>query len=148
MADHTMVERSTATGLRKVVLMGAGTLSLVVGIVGIFLPILPTTCFLLLAAGCYSRSSDTFYHWLMHNRWFGRYLSDYKLGRGVPVGLKVGSVVSLWLSIGYVVVFVLSLVWLQILLLTLALAITYHVLTLPSRKTSASVTYGYGSGID
>ncbi|MFT5368512.1 MAG: uncharacterized membrane protein YbaN (DUF454 family) [Candidatus Latescibacterota bacterium] len=137
-----------ATGFRRILLMGVGTLSLVVGIVGIFLPILPTTCFLLLAAGCYSRSSDRFYLWLMSNRLFGRYLSDYTSGRGLPLGLKVASVGSLWLSIGYVVLFVLSMMWLQALLLILSFAITYHVLSLPSRKEPTQVVYGYGSGID
>ena len=105
-------------------------------------------CFLLLAAGCYSRSSHRFYTWLMTNRWFGRYLSDYQLGRGVPVGLKVMSVGSLWLSIGYVVGFVLSVLWVKLILIIMALAISYHVLALPSRKASAVVGYGYGSGID
>jgi uncharacterized protein len=142
-----MSKNIKATGLRKILLMGVGTLSLIVGIVGVFLPILPTTCFLLLAAGCYSRSSDRFYSWLMNNRWFGRYLSDYKSGRGVPMSIKIASVGSMWCSIGYAVLFVLSLVWLQLLLLVLAITITFHIISLPSRKESVQGV-AYGSGTD
>lgn len=144
----TQTDQVKAVGWRKVFLLGVGTLSLIVGIVGIFLPLLPTTCFLLLAAGCYSRSSDRFYFWLMNNRWFGRYLSDYKSGHGVPVKIKVISIGSMWFSMGYVVFFVLSMLWLQGLLFVLAFAITYHILSLPSRKASTQVVYGYGSGTD
>ena len=69
----------------RFLLIIAGTIFLVFGIIGIFLPILPTTPFLLLAAACYARSSKRFYNWLMNNKWFGNYIKNYNEGRGVPL---------------------------------------------------------------
>ena len=63
--------------LLKSVLISIGTLSVFLGFLGIFIPLLPTTPFLLLAAACYIRSSDRFYQWLIDNKWLGRYIRDY-----------------------------------------------------------------------
>ena len=59
----------------------AGTVCLILGIIGIILPILPTTPFLLLAAGCYARSSERFYNWLLNNRILGSYIRNYREGK-------------------------------------------------------------------
>ena len=69
--------------LIKIILISVGSLSVLLGILGIFLPLLPTTPFLLLAALCYSRSSERFYQWLVTNRWFGEYIRNYREGRGI-----------------------------------------------------------------
>ena len=66
-----------------------------------FVPVLPTTPFLLLAAICYARSSERFYHWLLNNRWFGEYLKNYREGRGIPLREKTLTVLALWLTIGF-----------------------------------------------
>ena len=55
----------------KALLVTVGTLSVGLGVLGIFLPLLPTTVFLLLAAACYARSSERFYQWLVNHRWLG-----------------------------------------------------------------------------
>lgn len=62
----------------RILLIVCGTLSLALGILGIFLPVLPTTPFLLLAAACYARSSKRFYHWLMNTPWCGEYIHNYR----------------------------------------------------------------------
>ena len=59
------------------------------GIAGIFLPLLPTTPFLLLAAACYVRSSPRLYRWLMNHRWTGEYIRDYREKRGLPLRTKI-----------------------------------------------------------
>ena len=66
--------------LKKNLLIAAGTLCVVLGVIGMFIPVLPTTPFLLLAAVCYGRSSKRFYHWLLTNRWFGEYIRNYREG--------------------------------------------------------------------
>jgi len=71
--------------LKRKLLIIAGTISTAIGIIGIFVPILPTTPFLLLAAACYLRSSPRFYHWLVNNRFFGIYVRNYLQGRGMPL---------------------------------------------------------------
>jgi len=77
-------------------------------VLGLFLPVLPTTPFLLLAAVCYARSSERFYHWLMTNRWFGEYIRNYREGRGIPLKQKVLTISLLWVTIGYAAAFIVS----------------------------------------
>ncbi len=69
----------------RTLLIVCGTLCVGLAVVGIFVPILPTTPFLLLAAVCYARSSQRFLAWLLTNRWFGSYIKNYREGRGIPV---------------------------------------------------------------
>jgi uncharacterized membrane protein YbaN (DUF454 family) len=118
-----------ARGVRRALLLAVGGVSLGTGVVGMFVPLLPTTCFLLLAAWCFGRSSPRLHHWMYHNRWFGTYLRDYRNGRGIPRAVKVGSLSALWLTIGATVVFVTSALWMQALLLAIAVAVTAHVVS-------------------
>lgn len=118
-----------ATGVRRVVFFAAGGVSLATGIAGMFLPLLPTTCFLLLAAWCFSKSSPRAHHWMYHNRWFGAYLRDYRAGRGIPRRVKVGSLAVLWASIAFAVIFAVSAIWVRVLLVGIAAAVTAHVAT-------------------
>ncbi|MFC1899174.1 YbaN family protein [Chloroflexota bacterium] len=67
---------------------------------GLFLPILPTTPFLLLAAFCYIRSSQRMYDWLLNNRYFGSYIKNYIRGKGIPLKTKVFTVILFWITIG------------------------------------------------
>jgi len=69
----------------RVALIVVGTISTALGILGIFVPILPTTPFLLLAAACYSRSSQRFYDWLLNNKYFGNYIRNYLEKKGIPL---------------------------------------------------------------
>ncbi|OPL19180.1 MAG: hypothetical protein AVO35_12065 [Candidatus Aegiribacteria sp. MLS_C] len=124
------MERDTLGTLLKPLLAVAGTLSLVLGIIGIFLPLLPTTPLLLLAAACYARSSRRFYRWLMGNRWFGEYVRNYRDGRGVTMPHKVLTLALLWATIGLTVLLAVSVLWVEILLLLIAVGVTVHVLKL------------------
>ena len=107
-------------------LIALGTLSVALGVVGMLLPILPTTPFLLLAAFFYARSSQRFYHWLITNRWFGTYLRNYREGNGIPLKHKVFTLALLWLSIGYAAGFVVTPWWGKLLLLGIAAGVTIH----------------------
>ena len=104
-----------------------------IGIAGMFLPILPTTVFLLLAAWCFARSSEKFYNWLHKNKFFGKYLSDYRSGRGMTLGSKIFSISFLWTGILYSVFFATELLYVRILLLLIAIGVTWHLLAI---KTS------------
>jgi uncharacterized protein len=116
----------------QTLLIAAGLLFVGLGILGIFLPILPTTPFLLLAAYCFARSSDRFYHWLMTNRWFGAYIRNYREGRGMPLREKIISLTALWLTISATIIFSVSAWWLRLLLLAIALGVTTHLVRLPT----------------
>ncbi len=111
-------------------LMVAGTLSLSLGLVGIFIPVLPTTPLLLLAAACYARSSQRFYCWLVNNRLFGTYIRSYREGRGLPVKVRTFTIAMLWLTMGLTIVLFIDDDWLRLLLLAIAVAVTVHVASL------------------
>lgn len=90
----------------RILLVLIGTLSLILGIVGIILPLIPTTPFLLLTAACYVRSSERLYNWLMTNKWFGTYIQNYKAGNGIPMKAKITVLIMIWFSMLYSAIFV------------------------------------------
>jgi uncharacterized membrane protein YbaN (DUF454 family) len=110
----------------RALLIAAGTLCVALATLGLFVPVLPTTPLLLLAAVCYARSSDGFYHWLVTNRWFGAYIRNYREGRGIALWHKVGALALLWLTIGYAAGFVVPQWWLKAILVGIALGVTIH----------------------
>ena len=118
----------------RVLLMTCGTLCVVLGVVGMFVPMLPTTPFLLLAALCYSRSSPRFYHWLLNNRWFGAYIRNYREGRGIPLREKVLTLAALWITIGFAAVVVVPAWWGKLILAGIAAGVTLHVLRLKTMR--------------
>ena len=107
-----------------------GSLALALGVVGVVVPVLPTTPFLILAAVCYARSSARCYRWLVTNRVFGRYLDDYLRGRGVSWKIKACALVFLWVVISLSALLFVDALWLRILLFVVALGVTVHVVTL------------------
>ncbi len=116
--------------VKKYFLIFAGTLSTALGVVGIFIPLLPTTPFLLLAAACFLKSSDRLYLALINNGILGDYIRNYSERRAVPYKTKFASITLLWLSIGYCALYVVSLIYLKVLLLVIALCVTAHLLSL------------------
>jgi uncharacterized membrane protein YbaN (DUF454 family) len=103
-----------------------GTVFLGLGLLGVFLPILPTTPFLLLAAFCYGRGSKRFYRWLVYQSWVGSYIQNYQSGRGIPLKQKVWTIALLWLTIGSTIGLATLVWWLKILLVVVAIGVTIH----------------------
>ena len=85
----------------KIVLNLIGCLAVALGILGIFLPLLPTTPFLLLASACFARGSTRLHNWLQTNKVFGKYLRDYENGKGIPLRGKVWVLIFMWGSMSY-----------------------------------------------
>lgn len=119
--------------LKKLLIL-VGTFCVILGVIGIFLPILPTTPFLLLAAWCYARSSDRFYHWLINNKWFGSYIKNYREGKGVPLKVKLLSISFLWLTILFSIFFIIDNLYIRVILLIIAIAVTTHIITIRTLK--------------
>jgi uncharacterized membrane protein YbaN (DUF454 family) len=97
--------RNAFPSLVKAGLIFLGSVSVVIGVIGIFVPGLPTTAFLLIAAACYVRSSERLYHWLLDHRVLGKFIRDYQLHRAMPLRSKVVALVSMWTMMGLSVVF-------------------------------------------
>lgn len=119
----------------RYLLLGTGWLSVALGVVGIFLPVLPTTPFLLLAAACFVRSSRRFYDWLVMHPRLGPWFRDYLEGNGVPLKGKVYSIIAMWLSIA-LSCWLVPMLWARAGMLTSATLVTIYILrlkTLPPR---------------
>jgi hypothetical protein len=110
--------------------MSLGVLAMVVGLIGVVVPLLPTTPFLLLAAACFVRSSDTMYGWLISNRLFGGFIRDYREQRGVSARAKIVALALLWGVIGYTALTAVDAAWLRVLLVAIAVVVTIHLLRL------------------
>ena len=82
-----------------------GTLFLFIGIIGVFLPVLPTTPFLLLATACYARSSRRFYNWLMNHPAFGPLIVEWRTYRSIPWKIKLVAVATMLLTFGSSILF-------------------------------------------
>ena len=119
--------------LLRAFLITSGSLAVGIGVVGIFVPLLPTTPFLLLAAACYIKSSPSLYKWLITNRYFGNYVRNYREGKGIPAKIKTYTIVILWLTICISAIFVDHL-HARIFLLLVAVGVTVHVLTMKTLK--------------
>ena len=85
--------------IKKCILIYAGSLSLVLGVIGVFLPVLPTTPFLLLSAYCYLRSSKRLYQWLINHRVFGTYIYNYLTYRAITQRTRVVALIFLWATL-------------------------------------------------
>lgn len=120
--------------LVKILLVIVGSLSLGLGIIGIVLPLIPTTPLLLLAAACFVRSSDTLYNWLMTNKYFGSYITNFREGKGIPLKAKIIGVTTLWISITYSAFFVVPLVFVKVIMLLVAAYFTWYMLSLKTLK--------------
>ncbi|MHA1254271.1 MAG: YbaN family protein [Promethearchaeota archaeon] len=112
-----------------------GTASLILGIIGIVLPILPTTPFLLLATACYARSSKKFHDWLLNNKILGAYIRNYIEGKGMPIKVKIFTVSLLWTTILISAFLFIQILWVRIVLIIIAIAVTIHVILIrPKNK--------------
>ena len=114
----------------KTLLIILGSLSIGIGILGIFLPLLPTTPFLLLGAACYIRGSRKLYIWLIQHKWLGAYIINYRENRSISRKTKITSIILLWSSIGYSMVFVISSTLVRLALFIIAIGVTAHLLSL------------------
>jgi uncharacterized membrane protein YbaN (DUF454 family) len=118
----------------KMILIVLGLLFTGIGLVGIVVPILPTTPFLLLAAACFLRSSDRLYNWLLNNRVFGRYLRNYIEKKGIPLGVKIFTISLLWTTILISAFIFIDIIWVRILLIIIAIGVTIHLLLIKTYR--------------
>ncbi|MFP8575917.1 DUF454 family protein [Klebsiella pasteurii] len=100
----------------RIILIIIGWLSVALGTLGVFLPLLPTTPFILLAAWCFARSSPRFHHWLLYRSWFGGYLRHWQQYRAMPPGAKPRAVVMILLTFA-ISLWLVNLTWVRIFLL-------------------------------
>ena len=118
----------------KIILAFLGSLSLALGILGIFLPVLPTTPFLLLAAALYVRSSERLYNWLMQHRHLGPYIKNFRENKAIPLRVKIVSVCLVWATLLYCAIFVAREWWMSTMFIAIAIGVTVHIISFKTLK--------------
>ena len=114
-----------------------GISSLILGLIGLFLPLLPTTPFVLLSAALFSRSSTKMHNWLLNHKFLGKIINDYKVEKAIPMHAKIIAISFMWISIMYAVLVVAAdKIWLQVLLLVIATSVSIHILLFKTKKNN------------
>ena len=110
-----------------------GSFFLGLGIIGIIVPLLPTTPFLLLAAGCYARSSKKIYNWLLNNKLFGPYITNYLEGKGIPFKIKIYAILIIWITILFSVFFIVKILFVNIILIIIAILVSIYLISIKTK---------------
>ena len=113
------------------VYVALGHTFLVIGFVGIFLPVLPTTPFVILACLCYERGSPRFHHALLENKVFGPYIQNWKKNGSIPLGAKVFALTMIITSIGYIV-YAAPLIPVKVVMAFVGVSVSLYILTRPT----------------
>ncbi|MFC1953612.1 YbaN family protein [Chloroflexota bacterium] len=120
--------------IKRTLLLIAGTLFTATGIIGIIVPVLPTTPFLLLAAACYIRSSQKFYNWLINNRILGTYINNYVQGKGMPLKVKLLTLSLLWITVSLSSVLFVQSVLIRVFLILAAAGVSIHIIRIKTLR--------------
>ncbi len=115
----------------RLLLIVLGWFSVLLGIIGVFLPIFPTTPFILLAAWCFARSSEHFHQWLTNNRFFGPMIRDWEAGKGIPFLARIYAITMLWFSLIASMV-IIGKLWSVFLLASIGIGVTIYLCRLPT----------------
>jgi uncharacterized membrane protein YbaN (DUF454 family) len=118
----------------NVILSILGCVALGLGVLGAFLPVLPTTPFLLLSAALFLRGNKRLYEWLLNHPKLGTYISNFMVHKAIPLRVKIVSISALWLTLSYCAVFVTESLALRIGFMAIAIAVTVHILSYKTLK--------------
>lgn len=132
--------------LVRVVLLVLGSLALLLGIIGIFLPGLPTTPFILVAAACYARASESFYRRLLANTTFGPLIIEWRRHHSIPYRIKLIAITVMSLTICASIWTLSAVPWLQWALALIGLVTAMLLWRIPSRDRDTTRSQGDGPG--
>ena len=118
--------------LKKKIYICVGLLALGLGIIGVFLPVMPTVPFLLVALFCFERSSKKYHDMILNNKYFGKVLKDYYKGKGLTISVKIKAILFLSCGIGFSFYKVQHL-HLRIMLVVIWLGVTIHIILLKTK---------------
>lgn len=110
-----------------------GLTSFVLGFVGMFLPVLPTTPFWLLAAFSFLRGSRHLYEWAMSFKVFNEVVTNFQIHRAIPLRIKIIAISTLWITIAISCIIV-EILWVRAVLIAIAAAVTWHILSYKTLK--------------
>lgn len=118
--------------VKRVIYLVIGTLALVLGAIGLFLPVLPTTPFVILAAACYLRSSKRMHAWILRSELFGETIENYQAGRGLKRDTKIRALGLMWAAISISAFFFVDQLIFRGAMFLVASGVTVYILRLPT----------------
>jgi uncharacterized membrane protein YbaN (DUF454 family) len=127
---------ATVSRFTRALFLCAGLLALALGVAGIFLPLLPTTPLVLLAAACFARSHRSFHDWLLGHRVFGPMIHEWHAHRSIPYRTKIVAIVTMSLTLSTSIAFFVRPGWLQVVLAAFGVALALWLYRIPSRDRS------------
>ena len=120
--------------MKRHLLTISGILSLCLGVLGAFLPVLPTTPFLLLAAALFLRGNKDLYDWLMNHPKLGTYIANFTQHKSIPLRVKIVSITTLWITLLYCAIFVAEHWAFRAFFILIAVCVTVHILSYKTMK--------------
>lgn len=120
------------TDIKRYLYLALGWFSLVTGVIGIFVPLLPTTPLVLLAAWCFSKSSQRFHDWLLNHKYFGPIVRDWQSADGIPRKTRNRALIFMWCGMGLSMILVWRF-WATVGLIAIGTAVSWHLLRMPLR---------------
>jgi inner membrane protein ybaN len=118
----------------RITLISLGIISLTLGIIGIFVPILPTTPFLLASVALFAKSSPKLYYKLLNNKYLGEYIKNFRVHKSIPLKTKIFAISLLWISIATSIIFFIKILWVKILVASIASVVTYYILSFKTKR--------------
>jgi len=118
---------------KRLLLLILGWLSLITGIIGAFLPLLPTTPLVLLAAWCFSKSSERFHTWLIEHKYFGPIVRDWQSADGIPRRARNRAIIFMWVGMA-ISILIVSRFWATIGLVIIGLCVSSYLMRMPIRS--------------
>ena len=119
--------------IKKIILTILGLIFLALGAIGVALPVLPTTPFVLLAALCFSAGNSRLAAWLQNNRIFGPFIENYRTKQGISIKHKVSSIIFVWIGLG-ISIHMTRNMWMAIGLCVVGIAVTVHLLLIKTKR--------------
>ncbi len=118
----------------KLLFVVFGFISLGLGVLGIFLPLLPATPLFLLSAVLFSKGSDKFHTWLLNHKVLGSYIRNFQKDKSIPLHIKIASISMMWVTMFISGYFFVQILWVRILLAVIGIGVTIHILSFKTKK--------------
>lgn len=134
MKPNTEINNLEQPKFIKYLYLISGFLFVAIGVIGIFLPVLPTTIFLILASACFVKSSPKANQWLKNHKILGQYIKNYQEKTGLTVKAKIFNISFLWTMILLSAFFLTDEFYIKVLLLAIAVGVTIHLLMIKTKK--------------
>lgn len=135
MTDKTVTNIKSLPSVYRYAYLISGVLLVIIGVIGIFLPVLPTTIFLILASACFVKSSPRANEWLRNHKILGMYLKNYQDKTGLTIRAKIFNITFLWIMILSSAFLFTESFYIRLLLLAVAVGVTIHLLMVKTKKS-------------